>query len=68
MIDNGKIYSSARNLLQRHGGDALYEASERAYALNSQGYTDGAAIWHQIIQAIKELEKNREKRTVPSLR
>ena len=56
MIDNGKIYNSARGLLQRHGGDALYEASERAYALSSQGYEDGAAIWHEIMRAIEELQ------------
>ena len=67
MIDSGKIYSSARGLLQRHGEDALYEASKRAYALNSQGFKDAAAIWHQIMRAIQDLENGgEEKAALPS--
>ena len=56
-IDDIDIYRSAKMLIDRHGGDAVTEASKRADRLSDAGDLDGAAVWRRIVAAIGELQK-----------
>ena len=50
------IWLSAKRLVDLYGDDATIHAAMRADKLLAQGDMDGAAVWRQVITAIKELQ------------
>ena len=59
-MDDIDIWRSAGTLIAQRGPDqALFDAAQRADALNQQGDTAGASAWQQIVRAIASLVSNR---------
>ena len=60
MTDDLDIYRAAKLIIDRHGDDAVLQATGRSDFLLEEGAAEGAAIWRRIMVAIEELQ--REKR------
>lgn len=56
MTPERHIWACANSLLQQHGKDAWFHASQRADALLLAGDLDGNAMYRAILQRIAELE------------
>ena len=57
MIIDIDIYRTANLLIEQYGADgAGMHAAMRADELLARGDMDGAAVWRQVITAIKELQ------------
>ena len=50
------IWRYAKALIYSYGNDAPIHAAMRANELLARGDMDGAAVWRQVITAIKELQ------------
>ena len=50
------IWRYAKALIDSYGNDAPIHAAMRADELLARGDMDGAAVWRQVITAIKELQ------------
>ena len=64
MPDDLDIYRSARLLIDQHGDEAAIRAAERADAMLEHGDMDGVAVWHRILDAIRELQDEKPAGTV----
>ena len=53
------LYRSAKLFVDRHGDEASIHAAMKADAMLETGNLDGAAVWLQVIGAIKELLRGR---------
>ena len=51
------IYRSAKLLIDEHGAHASIEAALRADELLDRGDLDGAAVWRQIVSAIRDIQR-----------
>jgi len=49
------VWRSAKLLLDRHGDDAVVQATMKADKFLERGDLDGAAVWRRVIEAIKSL-------------
>ena len=56
VMDEADIWRSAKALIDSYGDDATIHAAMRADKLLAQGDMGGAAVWRQVITAIKELQ------------
>lgn len=56
MTPERHIWACANNLLQQHGPDAWFHASQRADALLVAGDLDGNAMFRAILKRIADLE------------
>ena len=53
------IWRAANVLIQKHGPDAVYHASQRADELLERGDMDGRAVWLRLYEAVQELLRDR---------
>ena len=53
------IWRAANVLIQKHGPDAVFHASQRVDELLERGDMDGRAVWLRIHKAVQELLKER---------
>lgn len=56
MLPERHIWACANSLLQQHGKDAWFHASQRADALLLAGDLDGNAMFRAILKRIADLE------------
>ncbi len=57
MTPERHIWACANTLLQQHGNDAWFHASQRADALLEAGDLDGHAMFKAILERIEALEQ-----------
>jgi len=48
-----EIHDIARQMLERHGGQAIVQAAQKAVTCEQQGHADEARDWRHIEDAIK---------------
>ncbi|MCC8941408.1 hypothetical protein CI1B_51380 [Bradyrhizobium ivorense] len=53
MIAETEIHTIARQMLQKHGPQAIAQAAQNAIACESKGDTDEARDWRHVEQAMK---------------
>ncbi len=58
-MDDRDIWRTANLLIQKHGPDAVYHASQRADELLERGDMDGRRVWLRIHAAVRELLRER---------
>ena len=56
-IDDIDIYRTAKLILDRHGADAMAEATRRADRFEAVGDAGGAAAWRRVQDAMVVLQK-----------
>ena len=59
VMDNRDIWRAANLLIQQHGPDAVFHASQRADDLLERGDMDGRRVWLRIHEAVQELLRER---------
>lgn len=57
MSPDRHVWACANSLIQQHGNDAWFHASQRADALLEAGDLDGHAMFKAILARIESLEK-----------
>ncbi len=58
-MDDRDIWRAANVLIQKHGRDAVYHASQRADELLDRGDMDGRHVWQLIHAAMQDLLRER---------
>jgi hypothetical protein len=53
MIAETEIHTIARQMLQKHGPQAIAQAAQNAVACESKGETEEARDWRHVEQAMK---------------
>ena len=56
MISDLDIWRAANMVIERHGAEALAEATKMIDAMLEHGDPDGRAVWQRIRQAIIDLQ------------
>ena len=64
MVDDIDIYREALTPIYRHGDQAAVHAALEADARLEDGNLDGAAAWHRILDAIKQIQNKNPTGTV----
>ena len=59
IMDNRDIWRAANGLIEKHGPDAVFHASQRADELLDRGDMDGRRVWQRIHEAVQELLRER---------
>jgi len=59
VISDPDIYRAAKLVIDQRGDSALVFATGRADLLLEEGDAYGAIVWHQIREAIEELQRER---------
>jgi hypothetical protein len=57
MISDPDIYRAAKLVIDQHGEEATTFAASRADLLLEEGDSHGAIVWHQILEAVEELQR-----------
>ena len=60
MIDEPKIWTSAQEIIDRYGDDALRQINARIDELQSHGEAEAHSVWLRIREAAEVLLKNRD--------
>ncbi len=60
VIPDLDIWRAAQVMVKRYGKDAASEATMRADEFLDQGNHDGKRLWMRIMQAIEELQRERQ--------
>ena len=55
-ISDLDIYRAANLLIERHGNEAMFEATKMIDTMLSNGDLEGRAVWRRIKQAITDLQ------------
>jgi hypothetical protein len=53
MMPETQVHTIARQMLQRHGGEAIAQAAQQAQLCESRGESEEAREWRHIEQAMK---------------
>jgi hypothetical protein len=55
MMSETQVHTIARQMLERHGGEAIAQAAQKAQACESRGDKDDAHEWRHIEDAMKAM-------------
>lgn len=55
MMSETQIHTIARQMLERHGGEAIAQAAQKAQACESRGDSEDAREWRHIEDAMKAM-------------
>jgi len=53
MMPETQVYTIARQMFEKHGGEAIAQAAQQAQACEARGDTDEAREWRHIEDAMK---------------
>ena len=56
MMPETQIYTIARQMLEKHGFEAIGQAAQKALAAEAQGDTEDAEEWRHIENAMKAMK------------
>ena len=56
MISEVQIHTIARQMLEKHGFEAIAQAAQKALAAEAQGDTEDAKEWRHIENAMKAMK------------
>ena len=65
MTSDLDIYRTASVLIREYREDAALEAAQSADAMLEKGCLDGQKIWKRVLAAVKEIQREERRGTVP---